>query len=365
MDQNAQENQTDKLHRLQVRQAVSDIVNDPGLQQSSVARGPVRGRIWIGGTALLFLLIVAAAYLLRVTPAQVPSPDITSAATHPAVEASSSGQANLLKMSGFFTARDMVQISATVLARVKKVHVREGDSVQQGDLLVELDNVRGDNDVQTARQRLNAAQMQQHKAQLSLRNDELEQQRQASLMMQGYSTRKAMDDASLRVAQARAEVGQADSVQNEARAAIRVAHSMQLEYAIRAPFSGMVMSQNARVGEVVSPNNGGSFIRSGLISLLNPATLEVEVSVQERLLPQLQAAGCALVSSLAQPDKIQNIAFKVGRISKTADRQRGAVNAVLVPLKALRELPILETSAEVQFVAPGDPRCSTTITHTP
>jgi len=264
-------------------------------------------------------------------------------------------------MTGFFTAHELVQISATVLARVKAIRVSEGDSVQQGALLVELSNIRGAEDVRSAEQRLTAEKLAVDAAALDVQSALQERQRQEALMAQGFSTRKALADANLRVDQARLGLARSQSDSADATANLRAYRQSQLEYAIRAPFSGVVVAQNARVGEVVSPTNGGSYIRSGLLALLNPATLEVEVSVQERLLPLLKSGGCALVSSLAQPDQIHAVQFQLVRVSNTADRQRGAVNVVLAPSRPMRVLPILESSAEVEFIRRGDQRCAPAI----
>jgi HlyD family secretion protein len=262
-----------------------------------------------------------------------------------------------IKISGFFTAHDTVQISATVLARVKRILVHEGMTVHKGDLMVELSNANGNHDLQAQQQSLQGVQHQVSKVLLGLQNAELELQRQNMLMEKGFGTRKALQDAKLSVDQAKMELAASKSTEQAARASLEALRENRLEYTIRAPFSGVVIAQNARVGEVVSPSNGGSYIRSGLLSLVDPATLEVEISVQERLLPQIRGAGCALVTSLAEGNDIRDVPFRLRRINSVADRQRGAVNAILVPVHDLQRLPILETSAEVRFVPMHDPAC--------
>jgi multidrug efflux pump subunit AcrA (membrane-fusion protein) len=324
-----------------------------GEQGDAAAPASWRRRRWLAAALGALALAGAAAWLRQ------PSPAAPVPAAAPAESANSGPAPGSLRMTGFFTAHELVQISATVLARVKAIRVAEGASVKRGELLVELSNIRGDNDVRSAEQRLAAEKLAAEKAALDARNALQEQQRQAALMAQGFSTRKAMADADLRLDQARLELARSHSNTADAVANLHAFQSSQLEYAIRAPFAGVVVAQNARVGEVVSPTNGGSYIRSGLLTLLNPATLEVEVSVQERLLPQLQRGGCALVSSLAQPEQIRAVPFRLARVGNTADRQRGAVNVVLAPTRAMRVLPILDSSAEVEFVGAGDGRCST------
>lgn len=338
-----------------LQQALRALVQqgEPG---DAVARATRLPRRWLaaafGGLALA---LACAAAWLRLQPGTAPAPVIT-----PVRSAPDTAQ-DTLKMTGFFTAHELVQISATVLARVKAIRVSEGDSVQQGALLVELSNIRGAEDVRSAEQRLTAEKLAVDAAALDVQSALQERQRQEALMAQGFSTRKALADANLRVDQARLGLARSQSDSADATANLRAYRQSQLEYAIRAPFSGVVVAQNARVGEVVSPTNGGSYIRSGLLALLNPATLEVEVSVQERLLPLLKSGGCALVSSLAQPDQIHAVQFQLVRVSNTADRQRGAVNVVLAPSRPMRVLPILESSAEVEFIRRGDQRCAPAI----
>lgn len=321
-------------------------------QGEAAARAPRRSRRWLAA-ALGGLALAGAALWLRLS-----APGTAPAATVAPADSALVAATGNLKMTGFFTAHELVQISATVLARVKAIRVSEGASVRQGELLVELSNIRGDNDVRSAEQRLAAERLAAEGAALDLHNALQEQQRQAALMAQGFSTRKAVAEADLRADQARLELARSHSNTADALANLHAFQQSQLEYAIRAPFSGVVVAQNARVGEVVSPTNGGSYIRSGLLALLNPETLEVEVSVQERLLPQLTSGACALVSSLAQPDQIRAVPFRLARVGNTADRQRGAVNVALAPMQAMPVLPILESSAEVEFVRAGDTRCS-------
>lgn len=346
-----------KLNQTDMQQAVHLLVNQAQHGQPE-STGNQNNLLW---KVAFFLCVIAAAgvgYWLR--PASVVSEPVKVVKPSAVSRGEQANSVIGLKISGFFSAQDTVQISATVLARVKAIYVTEGMRVKKGDLLVELANARGDNDVQSARQRVDTAALQVSKTQLALQSSEEEQQRQTNLMKQGFSTRKAIDDSNLAVKQASLELAASRSAREDARANLQALQQMDLEYKIRAPFSGIVVVQNARVGEVVSPSNGGSFIRSGLLSLYNPETLQVEISVQERLLSQLNNAGCALVSSLAQPEQIKNVPFRLLRISNAADRQRGAVNAILVPKEPMQVLPILETSAEVQFVPAGHKQCSST-----
>ncbi|NHZ94743.1 HlyD family efflux transporter periplasmic adaptor subunit [Massilia sp. CCM 8734] len=346
-------NRHDDQARSEQQQALHSLMQHSA-QEAPAGHPSRRALAW--AAALAVAVIATAGYWQR---AGAPVAPAIPAPPRPAPPAASDPADASLKMSGFFSAHEMVQISATVLARVKTIRVSEGSTVKKGELLVELSNMRGDNDVRSAEQRLAAERLASQKAALDVRQARDEQQRQASLAARGFGTRKAMDEADLRVEQAVLELSRSRSNIGDALANLDGFRETQREYAIRAPFSGVVVAQNARVGEVVSPTNGGSYIRSGLLSLLNPATLEVHVSVQERLLPQLQRTGCALVSSLAQPDQIHALPFRLDRVGSTADRQRGAVNAILVPLHPIRVLPILETSADVQFVGAGDSRCAT------
>jgi RND family efflux transporter MFP subunit len=264
----------------------------------------------------LLLLVSAGVYAVRgktrvveVAAAQVPSSD---------------GQVALLNASGYVTPRRRATVAAKITARVTQMYADEGMHVQAGQILALLD----DSDY---RVRLNSAKADRDATaaglqdlQVQLANAEIELRRTQQLTKQGVSSPEALDNARTAADSLSARIALTKEQVQASNAKIRVAQQDLDNCTVRAPFAGIVVSKDAQVGEMVSPNSaGGGFTRTGIATIVDMKSLEVEVDVNESYIARVRP-GMPVTSVLdAYPN--WQIPSKVRTIIPTADRQKATV----------------------------------------
>ena len=130
----------------------------------------------------------------------------------------------------------------------------------------------------------------------------------------------------------------------------RQAHS---ETVIRAPFAGVVIDKNAQPGEMVSPvSAGGGFTRTGICTLVDMESLEIEVDVNEAYLQRVQPGGAVTARLDAYPS--WRIPAEVIAIVPAANREKATVRVrVGILQRDPRVLP--DMGAKVSFIEPGQP----------
>jgi HlyD family secretion protein len=278
-------------------------------------RGPQWPR-WVAAALGLLLLVSAGVYAVRgktrvveVAAAQAPSSD---------------GQVALLNASGYVTPRRRATVAAKITARVTQMYADEGMHVQAGQILALLD----DSDY---RVRLNSAKADRDATaaglqdlQVQLANAEIELRRTQQLTKQGVSSPEALDNARTAADSLSARIALTKEQVQASDAKIRVAQQDLDNCTVRAPFAGIVVSKDAQVGEMVSPNSaGGGFTRTGIATIVDMKSLEVEVDVNESYIARVRP-GMPVTSVLdAYPN--WQIPSKVRTIIPTADRQKATV----------------------------------------
>jgi RND family efflux transporter MFP subunit len=248
----------------------------------------------------------------------------------PVVEAATArraipGQATtLLNASGYVTPRRRATIAAKITARVTAMYAEEGMRVKEGDILARLD----DSDAQV---RLNSAKADRDAAaaaiqdlQVNLRNAEIELHRAQSLQKDGVASQEALDTASTTADSLKARIDLAKEQVNAAQAKIAVAQQDVDNCIVRAPFTGLVVSKDAQVGEMVSPvSAGGGFTRTGIATVVDMNSLEIEVDVNESYIARVVDGQPVTATLDAYPD--WQIPSKVRTIIPTADREKATV----------------------------------------
>src|SRR5271170_7527233 len=239
----------------------------------------------LGIVALVLVVlagIAAAAYAFRNTN---PVVDVVTANK---VEAG--GSEALLNASGYVTPRRRATIAAKITGRVTSVHFDEGTRVQEGQLLATLD----DSDVQRALESAKADRDTSQAAiadfQVQLKNAEIELGRAQKLQAAGVQTQEALDNSVTAADSLKAKIALAK--QQVLGSVARIAEAQQAvdNTIIRAPFAGIVVSKDAQVGEIISPvSAGGGFTRTGIATIVDMNSNEIEVDVNEsyiaRVLP--------------------------------------------------------------------------------
>jgi RND family efflux transporter MFP subunit len=311
------------------------MTQEPSLDDLKIHRGhtrPARRRIhlWmIGGIAAL-LAASGAAYVLR------PAPGIAvRIVTAEAVTGSGSGG---LDATGYVVARRQATLSAKILGKLTEVNVEEGQKIASGQIVARLD----DSNYAAA---LRQARAQAAQARTSLADAEPIFERYHRLRTQGAISTDAFENQRLAYDAARTQLGVAD-------AAVALAQSYENDTVIRAPYAGVVTDKAAQIGEIVAPAAaGGGFTRTGIATMVDMDSLEVEVDVSENYIDRVHPGGDATVRLDAYPE--WDIPASVIAVVPTADQSKGTVKVrIAIHAKDARILP--QMGARVSFLGlPG------------
>jgi HlyD family secretion protein len=265
---------------------------------------------------LLFAGIVVAAFAFRNQKAVV---EIAAAS-----RADSAGPQTALNASGYITPRRRATIAAKITGRVTGVFFDEGTRVAAGQLLASLDDSDVRRVLETARADRDSSQAAIADYEVQLRNAEITLKRAQQLKDAGVQTQEALDNARTSADSLRAKISLAKQQVIGAEARTHEAQQAVDNCTIRAPFAGVVVSKDAQVGEMVSPiSAGGGFTRTGIATIVDMHSNEIEVDVNESYIAKV-AAGQEVSATLdAHPDK--PFPAKVRTIIPTADRQKATV----------------------------------------
>ena len=268
--------------------------------------------------------------------------------------------AGTIEMSGHFIARRTARVTTTVMGRIASIPVREGEPVRAGDTLVRLDATVATADRATLESKLREQQLETHGEALGFEQARRELQQQIRLQAEGFVSTVAVERASLAVEQARMRRDMATAREKEVLGSLHSARDVEHQFVIRAPFDGQVVSIVAAVGEVVAPGGYDTrYAQTGLLTVVDPASLRVELAVQESLVHRLSETGCAHVHAVAQRTQpTDDAVYDIERSADQADRQRGTVMVYLRPRKAGGVLPVLDGEAVVRFLDRRDAGCA-------
>ena len=300
-------------------------------------------RKWIAIAVIAAIALVAAVFLLRGNAIPVE--------TARAAAASGGGPAAVLNASGYVVARRQATVSSKVTGRVAEVLIEEGMPVESGALLARLDDstVRpvydlAQRQLDAARKNLAEVQVRLDEAQRTLRrNEQLRAQKLVSESQLDAARAEALALAA-RLEALKSEVSVAES-----NVRVRVQDLRDLE--VVAPFDGVVVSKDAQPGEVVSPiSAGGGFTRTGIATIVDMTSREIEVDVNEAFINRVRANQKTEAVLDAYPD--WSIPSHVINIVPTADRQKATVR-VRIGFDGLDPRILPDMGVKVRFLEDG------------
>jgi HlyD family secretion protein len=235
-----------------------------------------------------------------------------------------SGSQTVLNASGYVTARRQATVSSKVTGQVTEVLFDEGQTVKAGDVLARIDPSNIETGLNHANAQLGVSRsaVSETKAQLDQAKRDLK--RSTDLFEHKISTQAELDKA-----QSDAETLQArlERQQAEIKVAEREVATWQQQLddtTIRAPFPGVIVSKSAQPGEIISPMSaGGGFTRTGIGTIVDMASLEIEVDVNENYINRVEAGQP--VDAVLDAYQDWHIPCKVIAIIPTADRQKATV----------------------------------------
>lgn len=248
------------------------------LRIDSSARGGGNRRVaWI---VLIVILIGAAvggwAWTGRETVAEV---TIATAAV-PSGAASASGA--VLNASGYVTARRRATVSSKVTGKVLEVFVEEGKNVREGQVLARLDDSQVRAGLRVAEAQLAAAGRGAAEDEARLREAVLTLDRRRQLVKERVISKAELDSADAQVESLKARIALAQQQVLVARSQVTAQQTNLDDMVVRAPFDGVAISKDAQPGEMISPvSAGGGFTRTGICTIVDMASLEIEVDVSE------------------------------------------------------------------------------------
>ena len=303
---------------------------------------------WLAGVLLIVLAGAAAAYRVKDPKLAVEVTTARSAADAPA-------QA-LLNASGYVTPRRRSSVAAKITGKVIEVDTDEGMQVKEGQIIARLDCAESDAALASAKADRIATEASIHDLEVNLANADRELKRTQQLTDAGVQTPQALDAARTLADSYRARIALTKQQIAAADRKIDVAQENVNNCTIRAPFSGQVVSKDAQVGEMVSPiSAGGGFTRTGIATIVDMQSNEIEVDVNESYIARVKAHQKVTATLDAYPN--WQIPSHVRTIIPTADRQKATVK-VRITFDHLDPRILPDMGVKVAFLSDEQPRAS-------
>jgi RND family efflux transporter MFP subunit len=263
------------------------------------------------------------------------------------------GTATLLNASGYVTPRRRATVAAKITGLVTAVYVDEGMRVHEGQVLATLDDSDARRRLESAKAEREATAATLADLQVNLTDAERELRRTEQLTKENVASVQALDKARTLAESLRAKIALAKEQVSAADARIAVAQQDLSNTVVRAPFSGMVVSKDAQVGEMISPvSAGGGFTRTGIATLVDMKSLEIEVDVNESYIARVTPGQKVTARLDAYPDWA--IPAKVRTVIPTADRQKATVK-VRISFDKLDPRILPDMGVKVAFLAEEKP----------
>ncbi len=300
---------------------MADPIDD--LSALRIERAPLSAPSRRWGRWVLLVLVLAAAggawwWSQRVRPVEVEAVAVSQRAA--------GAQASVLNASGYVTARRRATVSSKITGKVVEVNVEEGMAVREGQVLARLDDSAVRAGLALSRAQLEAARRTVPEEEVRLDEARLTLGRRQRLSKEGLITPAEIDTGRGR--------GRTRSTRASPRYASRwswpsgrsrCSRRRSNDMVIRAPFSGVAISKDAQPGEMVSPvSAGGGFTRTGICTIVDMRSLEIEVDVNESYINRVtdRPAGHG------RPRRLSGLGRFRRRSSPscpTADRQKATV----------------------------------------
>lgn len=299
---------------------------------------------WVMGLLIAVLLVAAGAgwWFMSNKPLIVE----TVTAIAPTSEAATASA--ILQATGYVTARRQATVSAQITGTLAEVLIEEGERVEAGQVLARLDDTAQQANLAQAQAQLAQARALVGQYQAQLAQARRDHRRQRELAERQLVSRQSVESADTQVTSLTAQLNAQQRYVDLAAAQLRSAQ-VQLDYTtVRAPFSGVVIAKAAQVGEIVSPlSAGGGFTRTGVGTIVDMDSLEIEVDVNESYINRVKAG--APVQALLDAYQDWTIAAHVIAIIPTADRGKATVKVRIgLDQKDPRVLP--DMGARVSFM---------------
>lgn len=330
----------------------SDLLGELRLERSD-REGDNRGRrwLWIAGGVAALIGAIAAWLALHGAAMAVEIAVVQPQSAH-------SGPLAVLEATGYVTARREATVASKITGKLTAVLVEEGDHVTEGQVLARLE----DSD-QLAREALAAAQVDAARASevelaTRLAQARRDYRRQQQLRDKGLNSEQQLEDTRTNAASLADQLNAAKAQVAVAEAQLKSAKVGVDDTIVRAPFTGVVVDKSAQAGEIVSPvSAGGGFTRTGICTVVDMGSLEIDVDVNEAYINRVHPGQSTNTVLDAYPG--WKIPGHVIAIVPTADRSKATVK-VRVSIDSRDSRIVPDMGARVSFLQPQDSNESAT-----
>jgi HlyD family secretion protein len=285
------------------------------------SRAGSRRGSWILVVILAVIVLGAGGgwfWMQRVQAAPVKTATVTS------VSGAGAASAAILNASGYVTARRRATVSSKVTGKVLEVFVEEGKAVKKGQVLATLDDAQMRAGLNVARAQLTAAKSAAAEDEARLREAERQYARLNQLVKEKVVGRAEVETAEAAVESLKARIALARHQVEVAERQVTAQETDLADTIVRAPFDGVAISKDAQPGEMISPvSAGGGFTRTGICTIVDMSSLEIEVDVSEQYINRVKPGQPIEAVLDAYPD--WRIPAHVITSVPTADRQKATV----------------------------------------
>lgn len=311
---------------------------------------PVRGLgFWLPWVLLLLVVLIGGWRWWQ----QQSNAAITVAITRAlAIDQAGYGQQGVLDATGYITARRQATVSSEITGKVVEVLVEEGMQVEQGQLLARLDDALLQANLELAQARWLEARSNLAEVEVALVEAQTNLRRIQNLQLSQMASEQALDEAQARVGTLKARLASLQQGVEVAASNVVVQQQQLDDTQIRAPFDGIVIDKAAQPGEMISPiSAGGGFTRTGICTIVDMDSLEIEVDVSESYINRVQAGQAveAVLNSYAD----WRIPAEVITIIPAADRNRATVR-VRIRLLEQDQRILPDMGVKVSFLSAED-----------
>ena len=284
----------------------------------SARPGTSRRGLWIA--LLLVAILLAAGWIWSTRVAAVP----VKAASVTAQTGGGAAPGAVLNASGYVTARRRATVSSKVTGKVLEVFVEEGKAVRKGQVLAKLDDSQVRAALAVSQAQLETARRGAAEDEARLREAELTLGRREQLVTERVISKSELDAARAEVESLRARIAVAQQQIKVSESLVTQRRTDLADMEVRAPFDGIAVSKDAQPGEMISPvSAGGGFTRSGIGTIVDMSSLEIEVDVSESYINRVHPGQPVEAVLDAYPE--WRIPTHVITTVPTADRQKATV----------------------------------------
>lgn len=276
-----------------------------------------KARMWIGIAAVAAAVVAAISLLGEPAPIKVQVEMARMAVPD-------SSTATVLDATGYVVARRTATVSSKVTGKVEEIFIEEGQQVEKDQIVARLDDSNTRKSLELSKAELHSAKTQVAETQARLTEAKLTLERNTEMARRQLISAAALDKARADFESLRAQLNsrEADISVSQKRLALQQQNLDDLT--LRAPFTGVVISKDSQPGEMISPiSAGGGFTRTGICTIVDMASLEIEVDVNESYIQRVRVDQFVQAVLEAYPD--WKIPAKVIAIIPTADRQKATV----------------------------------------